>query len=155
MLFNVTNIHHFNIIKAGFGCVRTNLRIPCNLVYKKNSSNLFLWKRINCLVVIQMWSWHGKLAAKTRTWLREANAKHRYFIFLYGFAICSEHRYVKESRNLVCTWLRDWQRECGCTVATSDLKTCLAAKFVGSRHYTAAFFLQVTHRPRSDSPLHF
>jgi len=34
-------------------------------------------------------------------------------------------------------------RECGCTVPTSDLTTCLAAKFVGSRHCTAAFSLKV------------
>jgi len=33
--------------------------------------------------------------------------------------------------------------ECRCAVPTSDFQTCLAARFVGSRHCAAAFSLQV------------
>ena len=36
------------------------------------------------------------------------------------------------------------QRECGRTVPTSDIKTCLAAEFIGSRHCAAASSLQVS-----------
>ena len=39
------------------------------------SSSSFLWKRINCSVVIQTWSWRGKPAASARAWLWEANAE--------------------------------------------------------------------------------
>ena len=43
---------------------------------------------------------------------------------------------------------RQLQRECGClgAVLTSGWKMCLAAKFVGNRHSTAAFSLQVQEK---------
>ena len=40
--------------------------------------------------------------------------------------------------------LRELPKKCGCAVPTFDFKTCLVAKFVGSRH-----------RPWSQLPLHF
>ena len=52
--------------------------------------------------------------------------------FPYGIAICSRYRNLREGYKIqVCACLRDLQKECGCAVATSDLKTCSAARFVG------------------------
>jgi len=42
-------------------------------------------------------------------------------------------------------WFWNLQRESQCAVSTLDLKTCLAAWFVGSRHYAPAFVLQVSN----------
>jgi len=38
-------------------------------------SNSFFWKRTNCSVIIQKWSWRGKAETSARAWLREENAE--------------------------------------------------------------------------------
>jgi len=48
--------------------------------------------------------------------------------------------------------------KCRCEEATSDYKTCLAAKFVQNLPILRGILFasnEVVHRPRSDSPLHF
>ena len=64
--------------------------------------------------------------------------------------VSNQHVYAEESsfqsissNSLLWKQLRDLQRECACAVPTSDLKTCLTAKFVGIRHCAVALFLPV------------
>jgi len=62
-----------------------------------------------------------------------AGSKSRALAFCFSeIVICSWYRNIMEGNKFqVCACLRDLQKECGCAVATSDLKTCSAAKFVG------------------------
>jgi len=55
--------------------------------------------------------------------------------------VCSAR--VRFSSYVNRKFIRYFQLECCCAVPTSDFQTCLAARFVGSRHCTAAFFLEV------------
>ena len=65
-------------------------------------------------------------------------------LFVYEFAICSQHHNVDESQIQVCVQLWYLQTESRCRVVTSNSKTCLAAKFVGiCQCSVAAFCLQV------------
>jgi len=48
---------------------------PTESMLQSISSNSFLWKRTNCSIVIQTWSWCGKPAASARAWLREAHVE--------------------------------------------------------------------------------
>ena len=48
------------------------------------SSNSFLWKRTNCLVVIKTWSWRGKPVASARAWLWEADQWIKQLLKMFG-----------------------------------------------------------------------
>jgi len=65
------------VVKAGLGFVcRWNERAnSMGSSLQSISSNSSLWKRTNCSVAIQTWSWRGKPAASSQAWLRQANAE--------------------------------------------------------------------------------
>ena len=78
---------------------------------------------------------------------RVAERKHQALAFYFSIRIW----YVFMISKLWCRGESDlglcmtskMQRECGCTMPTSDFEKCFAAKFVGSRHCSGAFLLQV------------
>jgi len=69
------------LLKAGLGLVWKERAYSVESSLQSISSNSFLWKRTNCSVATQTWSWRGKPAASARAWLREANAKRFHLIF--------------------------------------------------------------------------
>jgi len=90
---------------------------------------LFLWKRTHCTVVIQTWSWLGKFSS------RVAGSRHRALAFDFSVRIWYMFLISKcrgESDLGLCM-SSVLAKECHCVVATSNLQTCLAAEFVGSR----------------------
>jgi len=134
--------------------VQSEMNFPTTASSRLNLSHCVCKSDGACSIRL-VWSWCGKLAASAWEKLKQANTKFWYFEF--SVRICYVFVILKCTRepDLSLCWLCDLPRECHCAVATSDSKTCLATKFVGSRHCAAAFFLQVMHRPRSESLVRF
>ena len=55
----------------GVGYVSKERRFSMESILKTFHRMHFLWKRTNCLVVIQKRSWRGKFVASAHAWLRE------------------------------------------------------------------------------------
>jgi len=128
--------HHTQIsgglLKAGLGFVWTNLRTHFVV------TNGLVCSNSNVILMRQTCGQHSSRVAGSK---RRALA----FYFPDEFVMCSSYRNVENTRILVCAWVQYLQRECHCAVPTSNIETCLAAEFVGSWHYAAAFFLQVSN----------
>ena len=103
------------------------------------SSNSSLWKRKNWSVVIQTWSWCGQPAASARAGCGKQTAFYFPIIICYVFLISR----CRGESDLGLCMTSVLSKRMQLHSADSDLKTCLAAKFVGSWHDAAVFFLQV------------
>jgi len=62
-------------IKVRLGMVRNERANSVESNLQGISSNSLLWKRNKLSVVIRMWSWRGKPAARAQAWLQHADAK--------------------------------------------------------------------------------
>jgi len=82
----------------GVGYVSKERRLSMESDSQDMSSNAFLWKRTNCLVVIQKWSWRGKFVASAQAWLWEANVERWHFLFPCQFGVCSLCQNVRRIR---------------------------------------------------------
>ena len=132
-------IQRCGMVKVGLGISRTNVYSQWNPVYKAF---------IECIFVetSQSISSNPNVILTRQRSIITAGSKRRAQVCNLCIRICylcSRYQNVEESLILFCAQLRFLQKECGYTVATSDCKTWMAAKFVRSRHCVAAIFLQL------------
>jgi len=80
-----------------------------------------------------------------RACLEHAGSKRLVLALIFSCKF-ARYRNVEESRIQVCALFWCLQRRCCCAVPTSYSKTCVAANFVGSCHYAAAFSLHVPQK---------